>query len=223
MNDDDHKLPAIQFEDEEGYSDRLIKGEIAKCVDARWSVRDGTELKTGESFLCTGTTQALQRFLDNVPEFIQREPGKPLPDVDELNEQIPEEEWEEGLDGKPRPPWQRVYVVYLIRLHDASMLTFISGTAGARIAYNALTTKVYNMRVLRGTNVAPIVKLSNKPMKTKFGTKMRPDFEVVEFREIGGGGGSVPRIESSSGTAEQIGKPVKPPTTEEELNDGIPF
>jgi hypothetical protein len=227
MTTEDYKLPAVQFEDEEGYSDRLIKGEIAKCVDARWSVRDGTELKTGESFLCTGTTQALQRFLDNVPQFIPREPGKPLPDPDDLNAEIPEEEWELGLSGEKRPPWQRVYVVYLIRLHDASMLTFISGTAGARIAYNALTTKVYNMRVLRGTNVAPVVKLSAKPMKTKFGVKMRPDFEIVEFREIGGGGGPLQQIESpktgSGGSTEQIGKPVKEPTTAEELNDGIPF
>src|SRR6516165_433511 len=222
MNDE-NKLPAIRFDGDDGYDDQAIKGPIVKCVDARWSVRDGTELKDGEPLLCFGTTQGNQRFIDNVSELILKQPGKPLPDVDELNEQIPTDEWEEGLNGEPRPPWQRVHVVYLIRLHDASILTFISGTAGARITYNALTSKVYNMKVLRGTSVAPIVQLSSKPMKTKFGTKMRPDFEVVEFREIGGGGGSVPRIESSSGTAEQIGKPVKPPTTEEELNDGIPF
>ena len=134
---------------------------------------------------------------------------------------------EDGLDGEPRPPWQRVYLVYLIRLHDASILTFISGTAGARIAYNALTSKVYNMKVLRGTSVAPIVKLSSKPMRTGFGTKMRPDFEIIEFREIRGGGGSAPQIEppkgGSGGAAEQIGKPVKPVTIEEELNDSLPF
>jgi len=220
MTNVDHKLPAVQFDDEEGYDDRLIKGEIAKCVDARWSVRDGTDLKDAERFLVAGTTQALQRFVDNVPEFVLKEPGKPLPDVDELNEQIPQDEWEEGLDGKPRPPWQRVYVVYLIRLHDASMLTFISGTSGARIAYNKLTSQVYNMGVLRGANVAPIVKLSSKPMKTKFGTKMRPDFEVVDFPEIGGNGRSVPQIESAKGG---IGKPVKQAAVEEELNDEIPW
>ena len=82
------------------------------------------------------------------------------------------------------------------------------------------------MRVLRGANVAPILTLSSKPMKTKFGTKMRPDFEIVEFREIGGGGGqSVPQIESpkSGSGGEQIGKPVKPVTIEVELNDSIPI
>jgi hypothetical protein len=220
---EDHKLPAVQFDDEEGYDDRVVKGPILKCVDARSSAHDGTDLKPGESYLCTGTTQVIQRFLDNVPEFIVREPGKPLPDVDELNSRIDVSEWEEGLDGKPRPPWQRVYVIYLIRLHDASMLTFISGTAGARIAYNALTSKVYNMKVLRGANVAPIVKLSSKPMKTKFGTKMRPEFEVVEFRDIGGDRKTVPQIESPKTATEQVGRPVRPVSVGEELDDEIPW
>jgi len=219
MNDE-NKLPAIRFDGDDGYDDQAIKGPIVKCVDARWSVRDGTELKDGEPLLCFGTTQGNQRFIDNVSELILKQPGKPLPDVDELNEQIPTDEWEEGLNREPRPPWQRVYLVYLIRMHDASMLTFISGTSGARIAYNKLTSQVYTMRLLRGANMAPIVKLSSKPMKTKFGTKMRPDFEVVDFREIGGNGRSAPQIESAKGEA---GKPVKPVTVEEELNDEIPW
>jgi hypothetical protein len=224
---DDHKLPAISFDGDDGYGDQPIKGPILKCVDARWSVRDGTELRDGEPFLCTGTAVGNQRFTDNVSELILKEPGKPLADVDDLNEQVPQDEWEDGLDGKPRPPWQRVFLIYLIRLQDASIFTFISGTSGARIAFNKLTSQVSNMRVLRGANVAPILKLSAKPMKTKFGTKMRPDFEIVEFREIGGGGQSVPQIESpktgSGGTTEQIGKPVKPVTLKEELNDEIPW
>jgi hypothetical protein len=225
---DDYKLPAVGFEGDDGYDDQPIKGPILKCVDGRWSVRDGTELTAGEPFLCTGTAVGNQRFIDNVSELILKEPGKPLADVDDLNEQVPQDEWEEGLDGKPRPPWQRVYLIYLVRKHDASSMTFISGTAGARIAFNKLTSQIHNMRIFRGTNVAPLLKLSAKPMKTSFGTKMRPDFEVIEFREIGGGGGqSVPQIESpkggSGGAAEQVGRPVKPVTIEEEVGDSIPF
>ena len=219
MNDDS-KLPAIGFDGDDGYGDQAIKGPIVKCVDARWSVRDGTELKDGELFLCIGTALGNQRFTDNTSELVLKQPGKPLPDVDELNEQIPADEWEEGLDGQPRPPWQRVYLVYLIRVRDASAMTFISGTSGARIAYNKLASQVYNMRMLRGANVAPFLKLSSKRMKTKFGTKMRPDFEVVEFREIGGR--SVPQIEPPKGEAD-IGELVKPVTIEEELNDEIPW
>jgi hypothetical protein len=54
----------------------------------------------------------------------------------------------------------------------------------------------------------------------------RADFEIIEFRNIGGGGEPT-LIESpksgSGGAAAQIGKPVKPVTSEEVLNDTIPF
>jgi hypothetical protein len=226
MSANDDNLPIVGgFDGDDVYSDRLIKGSILKFVDGRWSVKDGTVLKDGESFLCTGTAQALQRFIDHVPcKPIVKQPGKPLPDVDELNAKIPMEEWE-TVDGKPTPPWKRAYVVY-DRQHDASMMTHINSTIGARIAFDKLTSQVYNMRILRGVNVAPIVRLSAKPMKTKFGEKMRPDYEIIEFREIGGGGVPTPQIESKSGSggaAEQMGKPVKPVTTEEFLNDSLPF
>jgi hypothetical protein len=224
---EDYKLPAIRFDGDDGYDDQPIKGPILKCVDGRWSVRDGTDLKDGEPFLCRGTAVGNQRFIDNVSELILKQPGQPLDDPEDLNREIPKDEWEEGLDGKPRPPWQRVYLVYLIRKHDASDMTFINGTSGARIAFNKLTSQIHNKRVLWGVDVAPIVKLSSKPMRTGFGTKMRPDFEIIEFREIRGGGGSAPQIEppkgGSGGAAEQIGKPVKPVTIEEELNDSLPF
>jgi hypothetical protein len=228
MSANDDNLPvAGGFDGDDIYSDELIKGPILKFVDGRWSVKDGTVLKDGEPFLCTGTAQALQRFIDNVPcDPIRKQPGKPLPDPDELNAQIPVEEWELGFDGKPTPPWKHAYAVYVIRQHDASMMTYINSTIGARIAFNKPTSQVYNMRILRGANVAPIVKLSSKPMKTKFGEKMRPDFEIIEFRELGGGGEPT-LIESpksgSGGAAEQIGKPVAPPTSKEIFNDEIGF
>jgi len=39
---------------------------------------------------------------------------KPLPDPETLNAQIPVSEWEEGVDGRPRPPWAHYVVVYLV-------------------------------------------------------------------------------------------------------------
>ena len=32
--------------------------------------------------------------------------GQPFPDIKALNDQVPEDEWEEGPDGKPRGPSQ---------------------------------------------------------------------------------------------------------------------
>ena len=62
---------------------------------------------------------------------------------------------------------------------------------------------------------------------TRFGQKMRPEFTIVEWRQIGGGGlqnEPARQIEQRKpNPAEQIGRPVKPVTTEEERNDRIRF
>jgi hypothetical protein len=79
---------------------------------------------------------------------------------------------------------------------------------------NALRRGLKFLQRLRGGNALPVVKLESKPMKTKFGTKQRPEFTVVEWREIGANGGEVKAIEH---------KPVAAPTVAEELDDEIPW
>jgi hypothetical protein len=225
-----HNLPTCHF-DGGDYSDRLIKGALLKNVDGRWSAKDGTILRDGDELLGLGTTEALQCWQDGtVSKLILKPPGKPLPDVDELNAQIPREDWEKGLDGNPRPPWEHLRIAYLLRIADAMMFTYLNSTTGARIAVQRLASQVSNMRVLRGAGLVPIIKLSSKPMKTQFGEKRRPDFEVVAWRQIGGGeidggGDPTPHIEppKKGGSAEQIGRSVEPVTLKEEMNDEIGF
>jgi hypothetical protein len=220
----DRNLPTIS-------DDRLIQGEILKCVDGHWSIRDGTAIPPETQLLAIATGEALQRWHDQtVIETIIKRPGQELPDVDELNAEIPRNEWEIGLDNQPRPPWQHVFLAYLINIVDASMYTFINGTIGARIAVERLRDRIQWMRTLRGARVAPIVKPDAKPMKTKYGQKIRPEFTIVDWRQIGDGGGSglanepARQIEQNKpDPAEQIGQPVKPVTSAEALNDEIPF
>jgi hypothetical protein len=69
--------------DDDDYSDRLLRGGRAKWADKVWTM-DGTLLHEEDRFLVTGADFALQRFLDGIPEVIQKEPGKSLPDVEEL-------------------------------------------------------------------------------------------------------------------------------------------
>jgi hypothetical protein len=204
--------------------DRIIQGEILRCVDGYWSLRDGTAIAPDTSLLAIATNEALQHWRDQtVVNEIRKRPGEALPDADELNAQISCSEWEEGLDGQPRPPWQHVYIAYLINTDDASLYTFINSTVGARIAVERLQDKVRWMRTLRGGQVAPLVRLDSKLMKTRFGQKMRPEFTIVGGRKIGGGGlQSKPVRQIEQDKLEQIGRPVKPVTTEEELNDRIP-
>ena len=220
-------LPAVPINDFNATdgSDHLIKGTILRCVDGRWADRNGISYPTGTVMLALGTTQALQHWQDGMPiDTILKQAGQPLPDAKELNAEIPQEEWELGLDNKPRPPWVVQFVVYLIDPNDASAYTFINSTIGARIAVEHLENRVRAMRMLRGAQVVPLIKLDSRPMTTKYGAKLRPEFAIVDWRELRAGlkGETTPQIEHRK-SVEQVGRPVEPVSTEEELDDQIPF
>jgi hypothetical protein len=78
------------------------------------------------------------------------------------------------------------FVVYLIDPATAAFYTYLNSTIGACIAYENLRERVITMRALRGARVVPLVRLTQRPMKTKFGPKHRPEFEPVEWRCLGG-------------------------------------
>jgi hypothetical protein len=197
-------------------TERLIRGSILRFVDGQWADTSGAE--PPKQLIALGTTKALQRWEVGKPtDIIMSRPGEPLPDVQELNSQVPEDEWEKGLDGKPRAPWVLQHVAYLVDPATAEAYTYLNGTFGARLAVERLAERVANMQRLRGVAALPIVKLESRPMKTKFGTKQRPEFAIVEWRAFAGDGGEVRAIEHKP-----VGKPVKAPTTSEELNDAIP-
>jgi hypothetical protein len=222
---------------------RLIQGVILKCVDGRWTDADG--LTPPAQLLALGTTRALQCWREQkVLDTVIETPGEPLPDAAHLNKQIPQNEWEAGLDGKPRAPWQLNWVVYLLNVNTADTYTFLNSTTGARIAVERLADQFKWMRTMRGSNVMPIVKLDSRPMKTSFGTKMRPEFSIVEWRELDAPttqpavAQTAPQIENKmtlrpTQTAAKtpaktpakpsVGKPVKPVSPEEDMDDVIPF
>jgi hypothetical protein len=225
---------------------RLIKGVILKCIDGRWE--DGDGLPPPNEMLVVGKTRALQCWKGGeVLDTIIEQPGEPLSDVDKLNEQIPQQDWEPDKfnPGKLRAPWQLNFVIYLLDPESANTFTFLNTTVGARIAWERLSDKIDWMRKLRGANAFPIVRLENRPMKTKIAgvTKLRPEFTPIDWREFGGSeNGSAgitqttapqiehkptPPLEQPSPPKKRkktaVGKPVVPPTTAEELKDEIPF
>jgi hypothetical protein len=153
-------------------SDRLTKGQIAKWdAEKRWHDRDGLLLPT--QMFVMGVDTALQRWKDQRPENIL---DKPLPDPQELNAAIPIKEWELDMTGRPRPPWEKVYAIYLVNLTTGTLYSYVSGTVGARICYEQLQESVYVMRALRGAKVLPLVNLEQRQMKTEFGMKSRPHY-----------------------------------------------
>jgi hypothetical protein len=127
--------------------------------------------------------EVLQRWTDNLPEVIDT---KPLPDPEVLNKAIPIEEWEIGLDDKPRPPWSHTVVVYFVNLGTGEFYTYTAATYGGHVAFEQLNDAVLAMRMLRGEKVMPLVALFERPFKTKRGLKTRPHFQIVDWKTPGG-------------------------------------
>ena len=163
--------------------DRVMRGTIARWASSTgWVDRDG--LPIPETMLVIGYITVLRRWKEKRPEYISEHP---LPDPDELNKAIPIAEWETGLDGKPRRPWNLTYVVYLVDLKTGALYTYAHDTYGAMQAYNALEEQIAVMRMLRGEHVFPIVHLEKRPWKSQtYGMQMRPHFQVVDWRASGG-------------------------------------
>jgi hypothetical protein len=192
------------FVDHGEAEDRLIKGTLLRCVDGRWSARDGLPAPTSPLLATTLLTVA-QRWQNKVPiQTIIKGKGE-WPDIARLNEQIPQSEWEPDVTGQPRPPWQIQRLVYLVNEATCERFTFASGTAGAHICCNDLRDRVADKRFLTGdAAILAVVELSSKTMRTKFGVKARPDFKIVGWH------GRDP-------------VPLPAPTAAKILDDEIPF
>jgi hypothetical protein len=216
---EDHKsLATVPSAYDDGWSDtdaseRIIQGDLIKCIDGNWTAKDGTTVP--KRLLALATATVLQLWKDKTPvQTIVKRSGQPWPNIDDLNAEIPEEEWEVGLDGNLRPPWQRQFIIYLLDPETAANFTFANGTTGASIAVANLKDAIKWQRAIRGDHVLPLVELSNKPMKTKFGSKLRPHFQVVEWRNF------------EVGFSKEAAPALPPPASNGsggELNDSIPF
>jgi hypothetical protein len=179
-------------DDDDGFggsitNNRFIRGQILRWNDTGgWS--DGDGLRPQEELLVLACNEGLQRWKGKKADNITT---KPLPDANELNASIPMAEWEFGIDGKPKPPWAHVAIVYLIDPRTAGLFTYLNSTVGAHIAWDVLREKVRTMRALRGERVLALVRLSARPMRTRVGMKTRPEFEIIGWRLLGGGDGNV--------------------------------
>ena len=202
-------------------SPRLIQGQIVKFVNI-WNL-DGRPWDSNTLLLNVGVKVAAQLWKDQKPiETRIITPTNPV-NVDALNAALPIEEWEDGLDGLPRTPWQIQYVVYLINPADAAMYTALNSTTGFRIAFDQLCEKVKYMRALSGAPVVPIVRLSSAPMKTKFGTKPRPHFHVVEWRQFGSQTPVQPALLGKPVTVDPAIVRARQSAAAEKIDDCIPY
>src|SRR6516162_6894080 len=185
----------------------IIQGNLVKFSnEAMWVTRDGDELSADLELVAVDVGRVVQKWQDQQPvDTIILQPHQKFPDVEEMNEKVPKEEWVEGPDGKPRGPWQAQHILYLLDLKTMDKFTFPTGTTGGRIAVGELRDKLVSMRQLRGPGVYPLVSLGDTFMKTKWGGRQRPHFQIVRWVRLGGEGGKVEALPGA------------------DMNDEIPF
>lgn len=193
--------------DDDGFSSSSLScshNYLRWSADRGWVDRDG--IVAPSLLLAVKVDEMVRMWRDNIPTDITE---KPLPDPATLNAQIPVSEWEEGLDGRPRPPWAHYVVVYLVDPATATKYVYAASTVGAHIAVEQLKENVITMRMLRGARVMVLVEPGSKPMKTKFKMSERPDFRIIDWYTPGDDGGLL-----AGPTPPQLSGPVTAEATE---------
>jgi hypothetical protein len=159
----------------------MIKGALLKYNDWRWTKGKNVEVKTGTSLLALSTAAGWVKWFGGKPvEYRMREPGRALPDREELGD-LDQAEWELGPNNEPKDPWQNTRFVYFVDPVTAEDYTFSTATFGGRDAVNKLAEQIQRKRYGR-PGAVPLVELAAEPMLTKFGNKSKPFFKVIEWR-----------------------------------------
>jgi hypothetical protein len=163
--------------------DRLGSNYLKWTAAAGWRDRDG--LQAPSPLLIFAIDEAVRMWKANKPTVIH---DKPLPNLEELNAAISRSEWERGIDGQPRKPWEHIVVIRLVNLGTGEIYNYTAATTGAHIAYDRIKDQVITQRALRGTRVMPVVMLDDRAMRTAYGMGRRPHFEVISWKTPGGDG-----------------------------------
>jgi hypothetical protein len=197
--------------------DRLIQGDLIKFDNKKtpyWS-GPGGPLDTTIKLLLVDWMMMIQRWANN--QELERYTTKDfpqLPDLDELNDQVPLEQREVDPYGdgvKRRAPYQRAFVLYFV---DKNFIrsTWIGRSNGASIAYGEITRAIADRQKLTGLCGTPVILPSTKTFTSRrYGEITRPYFQIVGW--LNGGSGAA-QIEPPK--EPQLEAPKGPPTVEED-------
>jgi hypothetical protein len=198
---------------------RLLKFNTDKYV-----TREGDVVGQERRLICLGLVKVVQKFVQQkLVDTIIVPSGEAMPDVDEMNEKAPREEWGTDLNGNPVGPYVRVLVLKLIEEEPAlARFAFVTSSIGGNIAIGDLSDKIKIMRRLHGPSITAIVSPQTTLFKTRFGVRERPHFEAVAWRKLGGAsGGGEPLPPTKEPLT--LGTSVAPPTLKEETQDEVLF
>lgn len=158
-----------------------MKGSSVKFDNGAYFIgREKTLIEEGRQFVAIDVREGWLFLKKDTPaEYEMRSVGGPKPPRPDSFTDI--STWPDGLDGKPTDPWRYAKFLYLVDPVSAEVFTFTSSTTGGRIGLSDLTSQIQLMRSTR-PGAVPIVELQSRPMKTKFGMKPRPFFQVMGWR-----------------------------------------
>jgi hypothetical protein len=224
MHDDKQLMPVEQEQEHDGFDDHdegaSGLGPFEKFNDGEWTT-GGVPSDPKRRLIAVNTETFIRRWRDKRAEDIKT---RPLPDIDDLNAAVPKSEWELDLNGLPREPYKLTYRVDFLDLDSGEHTNFISDTKGAKVGVARLKDRVAWMRKMRGgRGVVPQVTLGSAPFKTGFGMKKRPDFKVTAWFDLGNSGPASVEAQAPKALPPVAPTPVQPPSTEETLNDSLPF
>jgi hypothetical protein len=158
-----------------------VKGSSVKFDSGVYPVgREKTLLDTTRQFVAIDIREGHMFLKKDCPaEFFMRAVGGPKPP--RPDSYADQSEWPDGLDGKPADPWKYTKFLYLLDPTTAEVFTFTLSTTGGKIAISDLAAQIQLMRNTQ-PGAVPIIELQSRQMKTKFGMKPRPFFQVVGWR-----------------------------------------
>jgi hypothetical protein len=197
-------------------AEQTIRGTLLKFSDWKWwTGKEATPVPDGTRLVALATAAGWVRWENSKPvEYRMREPGRRLPNRDELG-YTDQSEWEDGPSGEAKDPWANTRWVYLVDPQTAEAFTFSTSSWGGRNAVVALGDQIARMRSVH-PDATPIVELRAAPMPTKFGPKSKPMFKIVGWKTAGG--------EAAAPVEKQItAKQVDDEIYRHEMNDEIPF
>jgi hypothetical protein len=163
---------------EEDSSARMYVGKIIRFKEGRY-FNDKEIVKTeGRHYSFQGLILMYQRWDDGKPvETWVTQPGQKHPHRNSFGH-LDKSEWPAGLSGEPEDPVQDVRLMHVIGEDTGQSYTFSTSSFGGIMAVTDLKQSIASYR-LQHPGSRPIIELSQCPMKTKFGTRMRPDFPIV--------------------------------------------
>lgn len=175
-----------------------------------WFDRNGDPVSHGPYCGMDIKKEAIRWWDQKITDRIAVESGQQI-DIEKLNADEPN--WEPPKFGVSKGPWVLTYGIYMFDPETGLRLISSNSTAGQSAAYYALRSQVKFRRQYVGQHVAPMIRLASAPMKTKWGLKPRPAFDVVGWVNAGGAT-DAPAITGPT--------PVAPITAAEVIKDSIP-